>query len=263
MLPSLRKLSRGAATLWRDLSLPRVFWYLAAAAFVTSGVGILSANDVVLPAADAVAVLPAFAWALARRRLQTAALLLVLWVICKAVAVAFWTVLLPSRAASAVAFGPGFAEGMFIWLQSGADLADVGAGVSFRLVETLAVAGGALLTGGVGGLVVAAVLLNCQAYYVGLLLARSVEPWRVLAFGWPLWEIFRALGLVNLLLAAAEPLASRLSRRRFRAVEMRDALLVGLLMLAAAFVSQIYLGPVWRDALAPYIIFDPGTGLLP
>jgi hypothetical protein len=244
------------ANLWRNLRLPGALWYLAVAAFFTSAGGILAANKFVLPALDVVALLPVVVWARLNRGIQGAAWTVLFWAFCKAAAVAFFTVLLPARAEAAVAFGADYADGMWIWLGSGADLADVGAWGTLRAKETLLLAGLGLVTAGLAGLAYAATLLNCQAYYLGTLLKQAAEPWKVLLLGWPLWEIFRALGLVNILLAAAEPTLSRILGQPMRVREMRDAVLVGLLMLAAAYVGQIFLAAWWRDALAPALLFD-------
>jgi hypothetical protein len=231
-------------------------WYLVAAAFVSSGAGILSANKYVLPALDVLAVLPIFGWARLKSTFQGTALALLVWAGCKVAAVAFFTVQFPDRAAEAVAFGPAYADGMRIWLASGEDAAYVGAWGTLRLPEAGILAVSSLATGGIGGLACGAVLVNCQAYYFGTLVARSVDPVRVLIFGWPVWELFRALGFVNVLLAGAEPLASRILGVRARPRELRDGLIIGVLMLAAAYVAQISLAAWWREMLAPALLFD-------
>jgi hypothetical protein len=125
-----------------------------------------------------------------------------------------------------------------------------------RLKEAGILAASSLATGGLGGLACGAVLVNCQAYYFGTLIGRAVDPVRVLIFGWPLWEVFRALGFVNVLLAGTEPLASRVLGKRVRARELRDGLLIGVLMLAAAYVAQISFAAWWRDMLAPALLFE-------
>jgi hypothetical protein len=241
---------------WNELRLPGALWYLAVAAFVTSGVGILSANAYVLPALDVLAVLPVFVWARSRSTFQGTALALLLWAGCKVAAVAFFTVQFPGRAAEAVAFGPAYADGMRMWLSSGEDVLNVGAWGTLRLKEAGILAASSLATGGLGGLACGAVLVNCQAYYFGTLIGRSVDPVRVLIFGWPLWEVFRALGFVNVLLAGAEPLGSRVLGKPVRARELRDGLIIAVLMLAAAYVAQISFAAWWRDMLAPALLFE-------
>jgi hypothetical protein len=255
-LGGIKRFRAAPAELWRNLNLPGALWYLAAAAFFTSGCGILAGNKFLLPALDVVAVLPVLAWARLNRGMQSMAFALLFWAFCKAAAVAFFTVLLPARAAAAVAFGPEYADGIWLWLGSGADLAHVGVWGTWRLKDTLLLVGFSLATAGVGGVGYAAILVNCQAYYLGTLLMRAAEPWKIVVLGWPLWEVFRAFGLVNIMLAAAEPGLSRVLGRPLRAREMRDAALIGLLMLAAAYVGQTFLAPWWRDALAPALLFD-------
>jgi hypothetical protein len=152
---------------------------------------------------------------------------------------------------------------MLTWLGSGADVAGVGAWGTWRLGETVVVAGTSFATAGVGGLASATTLLNCQSYYLGTLFLRAAEPWKVVVLGWPLWEGFRALAIANILLAAAEPAASRLLGRPTRARDMRDGLIIGLLMLAAAYVAQTYLAPWWREALAASLTFDVPPILTP
>jgi hypothetical protein len=238
------------------LRLPGALWYLAAAAFVTSAAGILVGRRYLLPALDVAAVFPIFLWARSRRNLQSVTLAVLFWAGCKAVAVATLTVLFPARAAGAILFGPAYAEGMWLWLASGADLVGVGAAGTARLPEAVVLAGLSLATAGAAGLAYAAALLNGQAYYLGTLLLRATEPWKVVVFGWPLWEVFRALGLANLLVVAAEPLAARLLGRPTRGRDVRDGLMIAALMLALAYVAHISLAAWWRELLAPALIFE-------
>lgn len=251
-----RRLKGTAANLWRNLRLPGALWYLAAAAFATSAVGVLAGNKILLPALDVAAVLPVYVWARLHRGVQGAAWALLGWAFCKAVAVATLTVLFPAHAREAVAFGASYADGMTLWLASGADLAGVGAGGAWRIAEAGALAGLSLATAGVGGLAFAAVLLNCQAYFLGTLFLRAAEPWKVVALGWPPWEAFRALAFVNVLLVAAEPTLSKVLRRPVRARELRDGVIIALLMMVTAYLAQIYLAPWWRGAVAPALFFD-------
>jgi len=245
----------------REFSWPRALWYLAAAAFATSALGVAAGNRWLLPALDVAAILPAWWWARRERSVQATAFILLFWAFWKAVALAFMTTLLPTRAAAAVAFGPRFADQTLTWLRTG-ELAPA-LGPWLVLKAAAAVFALSLVTGGIGGLVAAAVLLNCQAYVLGLLFTRTVAPVKVLALGWPLWYIFLALGLVNLLLAASEPLAGRMARRPFRPAETRDAFFVAVLMCVAAYLALTYLAPWYQEVLGPVVIFDPAalTGL--
>ncbi|NIT35918.1 MAG: hypothetical protein GTN49_05375 [candidate division Zixibacteria bacterium] len=251
-----QRLAAAPANLWRNLRLPGALYYLAAAAFVTSGGGILTGNKFILPALDVLALFPIYFWLRLRRGFQGAVLAILFWSFCKVAAVTFFTVLFPARAAAAVAWGPAYAGGMLAWLGSGADVAGVGAWGTWRLEETLVVAGTSFVTAGLGGLAFATTLLNCQSYYLATLFLRATEPWKVVMLGWPLWEGFRALAFANILLAAAEPTASRLLGRPTRTRDMRDGLILGFLMLAAAYVAQTYLAPWWREALAASLAFD-------
>ncbi len=251
-----RRLENAAANTWRNVRLPGALWYMAAAAFFTSGVGVLAGNRFVLPALDVAAALPVYVWARLHRGFQGAALALLFWSFCKAVAVVFFTVLFPARAGAAVAYGPSYAQAMTLWVGSGVDLAGLGAWGTWRLKEAAALVGLSLPTAGVGGLALAAILLNCEAYYVGTLFLRAAEPWRVVFLGWPLWEIFRALAFVNILLAAAEPTLSWLLRRPVRGRDLRDGAILAFLMLAAAYLAHVSLAPWWREALAPALYFD-------
>lgn len=251
-----RRLREGAGALWDNVRLPGVLWYLAAAAFVTSALGILVGWKYLLPVLDGAAVFPAFLWARAHRSLQATTLAVLFWAGCKAGAVATLTVLFPGRAAGAVLFGPAYAEGTWLWLASGADLAGVGAEGTARLLETFCLAGLSLATAGAAGLACGAALVNGQAYYLGTLFLRATEPWKVLVLGWPPWEILRALGFANLVVVAAEPFVARLLGRPLRGRDLRDGLAIAALMLALAYVAQISLAAWWRELLAPALIFE-------
>jgi hypothetical protein len=257
-----RRLESAAVNTWRNVRLPGALWYMAAAAFVTSGAGVLIGNKFVLPALDVAAALPVFFWARLHRGFQGAAAALLFWSFCKVVAIAFFTVLFPARAGEAVAFGPSYAQTMTLWVGSGMDVANLGAWGTWRWKEAAALAVLSLPTAGVGGLVIGALLLNCQAYYIGTLFLRAAEPWRVLLLGWPLWEVFRALAFVNILLAAAEPTLSWICRRPVRVRDLRDGVIVALLMLAVAYVAQLFLALWWREMLAPALYFDVPSATL-
>lgn len=257
-MPLYRNIVVAAGVLGRSLTFPRACYYLAAAALITSALGVAIGHKWVLPALDCLAVIPIWAWVRRGRRLQAIVFTLGFWGICKAIAMAALTAAWPERAGMAVAFGADYVRGMLIWLRSGYDFVGVGAVATVRWKEALAIAGPGLVTAGAGGLVAGDVLLNCQGYYLGILLTRSTDPLRVVLFGWPVWEILRAFGFLNLLLAAAEPLQSRIMGVPPLWREARDTLFIGLILLAAAYVAQIYLGPWWRDALAPYIAFEYG-----
>jgi hypothetical protein len=251
-----RRLKGAAANLWRNLRLPGALWYLAVAALATSTIGVLAGNKFLLPALDVAAVLPIYVWARLHRGLQGAAGALLAWAFCKVVAVATLTVLFPARAREAVAFGASYADGMTLWLASGADLARVGAWGTWRVVEAGALAGLSLATAGVGGLAFGAMLLNCQAYYLGTLFLRAAEPWKVLVLGWPPWEAFRALAFVNILLVAAEPAVSKVLGRPVRVRELRDGAIIAFLMMVTAYLAQVYLAAWWREALVPALFFE-------
>jgi hypothetical protein len=235
-----RRLESAAANTWRNVRLPGALWYLAAAAFATSGAGILIGNKFVLPALDVAAALPVYVWARLHRGFQGAAFALLFWSFCKVVAIAFFTVLFPAHAGAAVAYGASYAQAMTLWVGSGMDVGGLGAWGTWRLKEAAALA----------------ILLNCQAYYLGTLFLRAAEPWRVVLLGWPVWEVFRALAFVNILLAAAEPTLSWICRRPVRARDLRDGAVLAFLMMAAAYVAHIYLALWWREALAPALYFD-------
>ena len=251
-----RRLESAAANTWRNVRLPGALWYLAAAAFATSGAGILIGNKFVLPALDVAAALPVYVWVRLHRGFQGAAFALLFWSFCKAVAIAFFTVLFPAHAGAAVAYGPSYAQARRGGGGGGRAGGGGGGGGPGRLTDAAARAGLRWPTAGVGGLVLAAILLNCQAYYLGTLFLRAAEPWRVVLLGWPVWEVFRALAFVNILLAAAEPTLSWICRRPVRARDLRDGAVLAFLMMAAAYVAHIYLALWWREALAPALYFD-------
>lgn len=68
---------------------------------------------------------------------------------------------------------------------------------------------------------------------------------------------------MNVLVASAEVLAPRLLGVPPLWREARDSLLLGILLLAAAFIAQPYFAPWWRGALEPYINFEMTNGFWP
>jgi len=207
---------------------------------------------VLLPALDAGAALPAYLWCWSQRRFQATVFGLLAWAAAKGAAMVVMTVMWPARAAQAVAFGGGYADGMMTWLRFGADVA-TGSTILKAAAATVAAS---VVSGGAGGLVVAATLVNCHAYYIGTLFLQSVAAARVVVFGTPVWYFFLAAGLAQLLVAGAEPLAALWRPRPAATRDALAGLAMAAIMLVAAYAAAGWLAPLWRDQLAPGVIFD-------
>lgn len=251
--------ARTVAAAWGRLRYPNAVVYLGVVAAVCSGVGVAAGNRLLLPLLDTVALAPVWLWAGVQGRCQSTALTLCGWFAAKVAVMAAATVIFPHRAAAAVLYGPGYAAANLRWLGAW----ELPAGVVVPPLPwivpalTAAVAG---VTAGFGGITIASVAANCQGYYLGLLLTRTTEAWRVAAFGYTPWLAFGTLGLINLWVAAAEPTLSLALRRPLRARELRNAAAAAVLMLVAAYVAYATGEAWWRDQLGPSLFFGGEDG---
>ena len=112
-----------------------------------------------------------------------------------------------------------------------------------------------LLTAGLAGLVLGAVLLNYMNYYVGALVAQGARPILGCLFGWPIWAELRVVAFVLGAIAAAQAglaLGARWAPWDPRAIR-RTFLWSAVFFLADLLIKALLAHP-WRTLLVRALI---------
>lgn len=175
-------------------------------AFLSTAVGFAIGSAWLLPVLNVLGVYPSYLRLILRGRLRQAAALALLWALFLSQAVVISTCLFPRRAQRVTLIGAEYRDEMFEWVRTGR-----GEESSPRLFIPVHIRDFALFgavsfaTGGLGGLLMGAVLLNYMNFYVGSLVVSARHPLLTALFGWQPYAIIRVISyiLVATVLAGA------------------------------------------------------------
>lgn len=192
---------------------------------------------------------PPFVLAVRRGRRGRACATALLWAAALALSAVSVSMRSPVEAERAIWRSRAYAEETIAWVRTGeGPEADPRVFLPRHLLELAAFAVLALLTGGVGGLVLGAALLNYMSFYVAALWRLSGAP-AALLLGWPPWALVRILAYVALGTALAGPLAARGLPRERRPAFARWLLVCGLAGVVLDLLLKSTLPPAWRQLL--------------
>lgn len=242
---------------WGELNYPNACAWLAAVGAATSAGGFIAGSKSVFLALDAACAAPFFYWCLRRGAGERAAFALLCWGAAKVAAVVALTVVWPGRGAEVVAFGERYADGMLTWLRY-AEGSKFDPGGALIIKVLIACAAASALSAGAAGLVVGAALVNCHGYYLGRLFLQTTGATKVLAFGTPIWYFLLAAAAAHAIVGAAAFGLVITGRRAWEGAQAKEALgslAVAAVLAVAAFAVAGWLGPLWRDQLAPWVMF--------
>jgi hypothetical protein len=201
------------------------------------------------PALLAAPLVPPFVAAVRRGRRGRAFAAALLWAASLALAATSVSMRRPAEAERAIWRARAYAEETIEWVRTGEGAeADPGAFVPRHLLELAAFAALALLTAGVGGLVLGAALLNYMSFYVAALWRLSGAP-AALLLGWPPWALVRVLAYIAIGTALAGPLAARGLAPNERPPFARRLLALGLAGVVLDLALKSTLPPLWRQIL--------------
>lgn len=152
-----------------------------------------------------------------------------------------------AAAAGVIVRGEAYRTEMETWLRTGVGReGDPGEFIPEHLLHIGALVAVSVPTGGLGGLLLGAVLLDYMSYYVGTLVSEAVRPLALLVVAWPPWAWLRVCGFVLL----AVDLVPRWSRRfgfiALPAPPDRRVLAAALGCLLADVVWKGLAAEIWR-----------------
>ena len=215
-----------------------------------------SGSKVGMPVAMILAMYPVYLFDLSQGRRDLAVSHTLFWVFFSSVLMIYFVRQDAARMSRLVFNGAAYRDEMFQWILTGQ-----GAEGSIRLFlpqhlkhfALLCVS--SLLTGGLWGLALGAVLVNYMNFYVGSLLFHARRPLLVLLLGWPIWSLFRVAGFVFCGVALSEPLLSQLFRFRPDFRRSFPYFLWGLVFILIDILLKATLASFWRDLLRRAVSF--------
>ncbi len=234
-----------------ELTFPRSCYIVVAATLLSCALGIAVGDRFVMPVLNLAAVAPFYIWAAVRGRYGAAVGIALLWLVCIAAFITVGTMLFPARTGGAVFYGPAFNEGFNGWLAGSGFAWGKTAGYVRAVASQGSLTGGlSIFTGGLGGLLVAAVNVNYVSYNAGKLLLSSSNGTLSLAFAWPFWEVLKAIGLVNLSVGFGVSAFRFILRRKVSYKTALEYILIGLLFVGLGIFVHWQAASFWRDVLA-------------
>jgi hypothetical protein len=233
-----------------ELTFPRACYILVAATLVSCVLGIAVGNRYVTPALNLVVIAPFYLWAAVRGRFGPAVGLSIIWLGCTAAFLTVGVTLFPERAAGAILYGDAYNVDFGAWL---ADENAVSAGtwnyIGTSAVQGAFVSGLSLLTGGLGGLLLASINVGYVSYNAGRLLLGSTNGTLSILFAWPFWEALKAISFVNLSVAFGVPVLRFAFRKKVTYGIILEHIVAGLIFLAASVFIHWKAALFWHDVL--------------
>jgi len=195
----------------------------------------------------------------ARRRLL-AILHMLTWALAIAVTMEALALHSPESGAASVLHGAAYRDEMVRWVRTGIGRESTPSQfIPEHLVHLTAFVALAILSGGLLGLVMGAVMMNYMSFYVGSLMALAEQPGTVLLYGWPPWAILRVAGFVILGVVLSGPALRRFAGMPFRWGDQRSLLLAGAGALLLDLLLKTLLAPHWSATLrAALFPLSPG-----
>jgi len=212
--------------------------------------GVASGSPVLLPILAAACVYPSFALLLVRERRGASIAAALLWALSLSAAVVVLTHRDPARTGRAVLNGVAYRDEMLAYVRSGTGReVDPARFVPQHLLHLAGFAALTLVSGGLLGLVLGAILVAFMSYYVGSL-TLGAAPLRGALLGWPPWAVLRVAAFVLLGTVLARPLIARATGRRLAGGD-RPLLVAAAALLVLDVLLKAILAPAWAAILRP------------
>ena len=228
-----------------NLWLPAVLAPLA----VVLGAGV--GNRFLLPILATVAVYPTLVSLVLRGRAGAAALATILWSVSLSISLIMLTTHDPVAAGHLVINGPEYRDEMFEFVRNGIGTeGDPSRFIPQHLIHLAAFIALSVLSAGLLGILLGAILLGYMSFYVGALAAAG-EPLLAFSMGWPPWAIMRVVAYILIGVALSRPLLSLLVRRPIPLLRRRRWYLSAGVLLAGDIVLKAALAPLWGQLLRP------------
>ena len=205
-----------------------------------------------LPILATLAVYPILAILVRRGKHSLAVLASLLWAISLSGTLIAVTAHDPEGAAEVVLNGSIYRDEMFDYIRTGHGReTDPRLYLPQHLIHLGAFILLAVLSGGLLGIALGAVLVGYMSYYVGALAAAGSEPWLAFMIGWPPWAILRVAAYIMLGVALARPLLSALGRHTIPSPPGRRWYITCAALLLLDVILKGLLAPFWAVLLRP------------
>lgn len=226
---------------------------------------LLLGQQICLPVLPVLVIAPMFLWAVRLGRPQRAIGLALVWAASLALTVWVSSLLVPERAGQAIWRGLEMRSELLAWIATGT----AGAGevlglpldVTTQLLQALLVLVGSLVSAGLAGLAVDALLINATSFVAASIVEQANRLLPGILLAWPIWSVVRVLGYIICGAVLAEPIF--LSRLLFGTAQepaperpaslaqwwqwRRRLLLSGIGLILLAIALQLLLGPSWAS----------------
>ncbi len=220
------------------------------------GVAAASGRSFVLPLLATAAIYPVFAAFLVAGRPLAAAAAALLWAASLSASIIAVTMADPARLAPVILNGPAYRDEMISWVATGIGReSDPARFIPQHLLHLAAFALLALVSAGLLGLLLGAVLVGYMSFYVGVL-ASGPERMRGAFLGWPPWAVIRVAAFVVLGTVLARPLLGRLARRPLPPIATRRWIGVAAALLVLDIVLKTLVATQWAAYLRPCLPGD-------
>jgi len=215
-----------------------------------------SGRSFTLPLLATAAIYPVFAAFLLAGRPLAAASAAVLWAGSLSVSIIAVTMADPVRLAPVIVNGPAYRDEMISWVATGIGReSDPARFIPQHLLHLAAFVLLALVSAGLLGLLLGAVLVAYMSFYVGVL-ASGPEPMHAALFGWPPYAVIRVVAYVVLGTVLARPLLGRLTRRTLPPIAARRWVGVAAALLVLDLVLKTLVAARWAAYLRPCLPGD-------
>jgi hypothetical protein len=224
-------------------------WWFVLSAPLGVGLGAASGLPLLVAVLPVLGMYPAYVRSLHRPSPIGAFGLSLLWAAALSASVIAWTLVDPDSAGAHVFHAQPYRKEMLDWIRTGhGSEGDPRQFLPLHAVHFLLFAAGALVSGGLLGLVLGSVLMGYMSHYVGSVALLSPRPVLAVLAAWHPWSVIRVIGFVACGVALSLPLLER----RLGAVH-RPLLLIGLGLIVLDAALKAVLAEPWRRLLLSLI----------
>jgi hypothetical protein len=223
---------------------------IVAATLLSYLLGWVAGIPILIPVLNTLASYPFMVTALKRGNLRLAVGRMLLWALTMGVAATCLSYLRPAETGQLFLRASTYRSEMFAWVLSGRGAEStpsqfipqhIGHAALFSLLT--------LVSGGILGMPMGAVLMNYMGHYVGTLAESAQHPVRTALLAWHPWAVIRVISFVAIGVVLSAPLLSRIANFRVDRRAARRLLAWAGAGLVVDIVLKALLAPVWQRLL--------------
>jgi hypothetical protein len=239
----------------RLLSSPLLFVYIVFGTLLSTAIGFLFGNRIVLPVLQIVISYPVLYSLLVRRLRNRAFVAMLIWAFCMGVITVIASIQFPDLATKAILHGPEYAAEMLHWIKTGEGAeGNPWQFVPQHLLHFVVFAILSLLTGSLLSLLMGAILMNYMSFYVASVIRLSHDTLLASLMGWHPWAIIRVAAFILLGVILAEPMICRINHMDYEYATARRYYWMALHGLVLDVILKTALAPWWGLELRKLIL---------